>query len=519
MQTQTKMKRIKDVFQDYQTMANILDAKIVALNLVKKKNLLQLVIEADEYIEIKELWYFEKYLKERFLFENIELQIKYTEGVRIKKITDEWTNLICYMAHKYPLAKPMLLLKSNINVEENNIEINMHIRGAEFLKAKKTDKRLQNLIKNIFGKEYNIEIKENIDPEYIRKYEEHLKELEEQEIKNTVINHAEQVKEEIDVPEYVDPDYKMPDNLDEYVPEENMDIDITQEIHEEQEYIMGKPSKAKEKKVNINQLTANDGRVTLEGRVLTCEARETKSGKGMIIFDIYDGTGTITCKSFAKDISEGTEIVEKIKEAKAVKAIGKAGLDAYAGDVTIMSNTIIKIDESQVPELPTEEDTPLIYGTSMNIKENLVKISDLGVDDGKVCIDGEVIGLEEKELKSGKILLSIDIYDGTSTMTCKAFLQKDQSKKVIKRLKNCKGIRLAGTAQMDSFSNEITIMANTIVESEGVKKQVRQDNSEVKRVELHMHTKMSQMDAMTSASDLINRALKWGMKTMAITDH
>ncbi len=56
---------------------------------------------------------------------------------------------------------------------------------------------------------------------------------------------------------------------------------------------------------------------------------------------------------------------------------------------------------------------------------------------------------------------------------------------------------------MDSFSNELTIMANTIIESEGVKKEIRQDNSEVKRVELHMHTKMSQMDAMTSATDLI----------------
>ena len=57
---------------------------------------------------------------------------------------------------------------------------------------------------------------------------------------------------------------------------------------------------------------------------------------------------------------------------------------------------------------------------------------------------------------------------------------------------------------MDKFSDELTVMANTIVESTGVKKEIRQDNSEVKRVELHMHTKMSQMDAVTSATDLIN---------------
>ena len=58
--------------------------------------------------------------------------------------------------------------------------------------------------------------------------------------------------------------------------------------------------KQKEKHVNIKDITANDGKVTLEGRILTSEVRETRSGKGMLIFDLYDGTGTITIKSFAK---------------------------------------------------------------------------------------------------------------------------------------------------------------------------------------------------------------------------
>lgn len=72
---------------------------------------------------------------------------------------------------------------------------------------------------------------------------------------------------------------------------------------------------------------------------------------------------------------------------------------------------------------------------------------------------------------------------------------------------------------MDAFSNELTIMANTIVESTPLPKTTREDKSEVKRVELHMHTKMSAMDAMTSATDLIKRAMSWGMKSIAITDH
>ena len=116
-------------------------------------------------------------------------------------------------------------------------------------------------------------------------------------------------------------------------------------------------------------------------------------------------------------------------------------------------------------------------------------------------------------------MFSFDLYDGTSTITCKAFLNKENAKKIMKRITGAKVVKVAGTAQMDTFSNELTVMVNTIIETEGLKKVTRQDNSEVKRVELHMHTQMSQMDAMTSAKDLIKRAMKWGMKSIAITDH
>ncbi len=518
-----KKRYIKEIFSDYETRANIKNAEIKAMNLSKKKNVLDIIIKSEEWIEVKEIWYFEKFLKERFFFNDINLIIKYTENVKLKNIKDEWRNIICYMAHKCPITKPLLLMKSDIEINENIINVNMHIKGAEFLKAKKTDKELEKILKNLYGTEYKIELKEKISEKEVLEYKENARVLEEKVIEEIVINHENQNKEENapipeEVPTFNDPDYVMPENLEGYVPE--IEVEVPDLVEEQAEYIMGKPSKAKEKKVKIKDISANEGRVTIEGRILTCESRETKSGKGMLIFDIYDGTGTITCKSFAKDAKEGTEISEKIKEAKAIKAIGKAGLDTYAGDVTVIANTIIKLENTDVPELPTEEeDTPLILGMTPVINDPLVKISELGVDDGKVSIEGEVIDMEDRELKSGKTLLSFDIYDGTSSMTCKAFLTKDNSKKVIKRIKNAKGLKIAGTAQMDSFSNELTIMANTIVETEGMKKQTRQDNAKVKRIELHMHTQMSQMDAMTSATDLIKRAMKWGMKSIAITDH
>ena len=531
----SKTRKIEEIFSDYKTTSNIADAQITKMNLNKKLNTLEIGLYSDEYIEIKEIWYFEKFLRERFRFGQVHILINYKEGTYIKRVDDEWKNIICFMAHKYPLMKPLLLLKSTIEMNEKNLNIYMQIKGAEFLKARKLDRELENVIANLFGKRYNINIEERLAEKEIQEYREKKKEIEQQavskamhEIQMRASQKDEQLHEnnipahnysEADMPPipegvYNDADYAIP--VDEglgYTPP----ID---ELPQAEDIIFGKASKAKEKKLKIKEIDANSGRITLEGRVVSSECRETKTGKGMLIFELYDGTGIITCKSFAENATIGNQILEKIKAAKAVKATGKAGLDAYAGDITVMANIIAEVSDEGLPPLPEEdEDTPLIFGTSPVIKEPLIKIVDLGIESGNVCIDGEIQTLEDKETKTGKVILSIDIYDGTSTMTCKAFLPGNNAKKIIKRLKNTPAIKLAGKAQMDTFSNELTIMANTIIASEGLKREIREDKAEVKRVELHMHTKMSQMDAMTSAKDLIKRAMKWGMKSIAITDH
>ena len=512
-------KKLGEIFSDYKTSSNIKYAQIKELNVIKKTNTLQIILYLDEYIEIKEIWYFENFLKERFKFEQIDVKIEYHEKVEKGSIPKEWKNIIAYMSHKYPLAKPMLLLKSDVEVKENIIYIQMHIKGADFLKAKKTDQELQKTILNLFGQKYAIDITEKLSSKEMGEIREAIQNQEAQIIARIEENNKQLMEEKVnDVPEYNDVDYAPPLDEEGYIPQDSLEEmpNLT-----EQEYIMGKPSRAKEKLVKIKDISANDGKVTLEGRIVTTDIRETKSGKGMIIFDLYDGTGTITCKSFAKDYQEGNEILEKIRTAKAIKTTGKAGLDTYAGDITVIANTIVETN-SELPELPKEEellDTPLILGATQNITDPLVKVQDLGVDDGKIALQGEVIFTEDRTLKSGKTLFSFDVYDGTSTITCKTFLNKETAKKQMKRIQNAKGVKVAGTAQMDTFSNELTVMANTVIETEGLEKVTRQDNAEVKRVELHMHTQMSQMDAMTSAKDLIKRAMKWGMKSIAITDH
>ena len=177
--------------------------------------------------------------------------------------------------------------------------------------------------------------------------------------------------------------------------------------------------------------------------------------------------------------------------------------------------------EQKLLEKELEEDTPLIYGRNINLKTNIIKVEDISPEDDMAAISGEIVSgtIEEKELKSGKFLVSFNVYDGTSTISCKIFLKPEEKDKVVNRLNSAKGVKLEGKSGISNFTHELEIMANVVIETDGIKKQIRQDLAEVKRVELHMHTQMSQMDAMTSATDLIKRAMKWGWKSIAITDH
>ncbi len=178
--------------------------------------------------------------------------------------------------------------------------------------------------------------------------------------------------------------------------------------------------------------------------------------------------------------------------------------------------------ESEPKAAPEKEvDPTLIYGRNSKITQPLIKINDIGAEEAQIQINGEICNVhDEMELKkTGKFLLSFDVYDGTNSITCKCFVTPEQKKDVSKRLYPGAGVKIGGKSGFDNFAHEVTLLANTIVEGEPLKKVKREDQAETKRVELHMHTNMSQMDGITPAQDLINRAIKWGWKSIAITDH
>ena len=152
-----------------------------------------------------------------------------------------------------------------------------------------------------------------------------------------------------------------------------------------------------------------------------------------------------------------------------------------------------------------------------DIKGDVISIKDFyDLYDGEPCIvQGEIFSIENMVLKSGKTLKTIRITDGESSLTSKIFLDENDNLDISEG----KILKLSGKVQMDTYAgNEKTLMINTvnIIEKEVIKKE---DTAEEKMVELHTHTKMSEMVGVTDVEDLIKRAKEYGHKAIAITDY
>ncbi len=155
-----------------------------------------------------------------------------------------------------------------------------------------------------------------------------------------------------------------------------------------------------------------------------------------------------------------------------------------------------------------------LYGRS--IRGKMIPISSISGDSGRIVVWGDVFDIEKKVTKSGdKNIFTIDITDYTGSTTAKVFNSIKESA-VIDNIKKGDTIVVQGDVEYDKYAGELVVNARSIGTAQKVKVV---DNAEKKRVELHMHTNMSQMDAVTSAGDLVNRAYQWGHKSVAITDH
>jgi DNA polymerase-3 subunit alpha (Gram-positive type) len=153
-------------------------------------------------------------------------------------------------------------------------------------------------------------------------------------------------------------------------------------------------------------------------------------------------------------------------------------------------------------------------------------MSELGEGVSRVTVRGEVLKSELRDLKNGSKLCSFALTDYTGTVACKAFVggrratsaeaTQQQAEQLMEGLKEGQWVRARGDYRYDDFQREMVLMASDIVRADAPR---RLDEAAEKRVELHLHTQMSAMDACASPTDLIKMAAGWGHPAIAITDH
>jgi DNA polymerase III subunit alpha, Gram-positive type len=186
-------------------------------------------------------------------------------------------------------------------------------------------------------------------------------------------------------------------------------------------------------------------------------------------------------------------------------------------DQLLMQKAMLEKEVRENKDTKMDEDEgPFMYGHP--IQDEPMRLEDILEEEKRVAVEGYIFAIEIRELRSGRQLLIAKITDYTNSIEFKIFSNGDKDIEKLKKLKKGMWVKVRGSVQTDPFSNELTLMARDINE---IKKDIRQDLAPEgkKRVELHAHTLMSQMDAPLSATRLIERAAKWGHSAVAITDH
>ncbi|MDO4619790.1 MAG: PolC-type DNA polymerase III [Lachnospiraceae bacterium] len=165
----------------------------------------------------------------------------------------------------------------------------------------------------------------------------------------------------------------------------------------------------------------------------------------------------------------------------------------------------------------SEKDPSLIYGRSFDAEPE--PLDSLGNDQRDVTIRGEVFASANKTLKSGRVLFTASLTDYTDSIRIKLWLEPSDLPEYEAAFKNGSCFAVHGLLDFDPYDRELMISRVFGIRRIGSIKEKREDHEPVKRVELHCHTQMSDMDAVSSATDIIKQAYRFGMNAIAITDH
>ena len=164
---------------------------------------------------------------------------------------------------------------------------------------------------------------------------------------------------------------------------------------------------------------------------------------------------------------------------------------------------------------PAEPTGALFYGRPFSGRP--VRMEELNLDMFRVIVEGKVFAVQHRELKKrGAWVICFDMTDYTSSVRVNQFMEAAKAKPIIDNVQPGMWLRVQGKMSFDRYDNEMVLQPNAMEKIEAPK---RRDTYPEKRVELHLHTTMSSMDALTDTGAAVKRAASWGHRAIAITDH
>ncbi|MDB4868512.1 MAG: polC [Cohnella sp.] len=238
---------------------------------------------------------------------------------------------------------------------------------------------------------------------------------------------------------------------------------------------------------------------------------------------LLDETGLGLARRKTVDVHAARFFEERFGRACRVQMIaGESRQEAYevfAQKIEQESRDAIQqLMESTRDEEPAG-DTPATLQHGYGIKDQPVPIQQVLEEEKKVTVQGTVFALDVKELRNGSTLYQFHVTDYTDSLTVKMFAKNKEDNKTFGLLANGKWLKLRGRVEYDRYLNppELVMMPSDVKELAPPPE--KKDDAEEKRVEFHLHTTMSAMDAITPVDDYIKTAAKWGHKAIAVTDH
>ena len=165
----------------------------------------------------------------------------------------------------------------------------------------------------------------------------------------------------------------------------------------------------------------------------------------------------------------------------------------------------------------SSDDPNLVYGRDFN--DEPMELRQVVGEMGEITFRGKVISFETREIRNEKTIVIFSVTDFTDTITIKLFVRNDQLPDILGEVKMGAFLKIKGVTNIDKFDGELVISSVAGIRKISDFTESRKDTAPKKRVELHCHTKMSDMDGVTEVKDLLKRAHDWGHKALAITDH